>query len=263
MLFFSSDRPGGQGKRDIWLSRMEEDGKWGQPKNLGEVINTTEDEQGPYFIQSKDILVFASNQNGGLGGLDFHQSLLYEGIWSKSVPIYEINSPSNEAGFSEAIIENQYFISKKIGDPNQDLQIHSVIIPDYCWIKKPQAPQPEIVPLKPSPIFELSFEDIQFKINQSELPMDIPLSLQNLVEFLTANIHQHIEIHGHTDEVGNAIANVKLSERRALSVKTFLVNHGIEPSRILTKGFGNTKPKIKNASIEQRKANRRIEIILP
>ena len=55
--------------------------------------------------------------------------------------------------------------------------------------------------------------------------MEVPISLQNLVEFLTANIHQHIEIHGHTDEVGNSIANVKLSERRALSVKTFLVNH--------------------------------------
>ena len=109
----------------------------------------------------------------------------------------------------------------------------------------------------------MSFEDIQFKINQSELPIEVPISLKNLVEFLTSNMHQHIEIHGHTDEVGNSIANVKLSERRALSVKKFLVNHGIEPSRILTKGFGNTKPKIKNASIEQRKANRRIEIILP
>jgi outer membrane protein OmpA-like peptidoglycan-associated protein len=89
------------------------------------------------------------------------------------------------------------------------------------------------------------------------------VSLKNLVEFLTANIQQNIEIHGHTDEVGNSVDNIKLSERRALSVKKFLVNHGIEASRITTKGFGNTKPKIKNASIEQRKANRRIEIILP
>jgi outer membrane protein OmpA-like peptidoglycan-associated protein len=208
-------------------------------------------------------LVFASNQIGGLGGLDFHQSLIYEGTWSKSVPIYEINSPSNEAGFSEAIFENQYFISKKVVDPNQDLQIHSVIIPDYCWIKKPVAPKPEIVQLKPLPIFEFSFEDIQFKINRAELPLDVPVSLKNLVEFLTANIQQNIEIHGHTDEVGNSVDNIKLSERRALSVKKFLVNHGIEASRITTKGFGNTKPKIKNASIEQRKANRRIEIILP
>jgi outer membrane protein OmpA-like peptidoglycan-associated protein len=263
MLFFSSDRPNGQGKRDIWLSEMGDDGKWGQPKNLGDVINTTEDEQGPYFIQSKDILVFATNQKGGLGGLDFHQSLLYQGIWSKSVPIYEINSQANEAGFSEGIIENQYFISKKVADPNQDLQIHSVIIPDYCWIKKPLAPKLEIVPVKSTSFFELSFEDIQFKINQSELPITTPTSLQNLVEFLKNNAHQNIEIHGHTDEVGNSIANVKLSEKRALSVKTFLVNHGIEPSRIFTKGFGNTKPKIKNASVEQRKANRRIEIILP
>ena len=77
MLFFSSDRPGGQGKRDIWMSKMEEDGKWGQPKNLGELLNTPEDEQGPYFIQSKDILVFASNQKGGLGGLDFYQSFYF------------------------------------------------------------------------------------------------------------------------------------------------------------------------------------------
>ena len=75
-------------------------------------------------------------------------------------------------------------------------------------------------------------------------------------------MNQHIEIHGHTDEVGNSASTVRLSERRALSVKTFLVKRGIDAVRILTKGFGNTKPKIKNASIEQRKANRRIEIIL-
>jgi outer membrane protein OmpA-like peptidoglycan-associated protein len=150
-----------------------------------------------------------------------------------------------------------------VGDPNQDLQIHSVMIPDYCWIKKPYIPKPENFDLKPTPFFELSFEDIQFKINQSELPHEIPLSLQNLVEFLTNNVQKHIEIHGHTDEVGNSVANIKLSEKRALSVKTFLVNHGIEAGRISTKGFGDTKPKIKNASIEQRKANRRIEIILP
>jgi outer membrane protein OmpA-like peptidoglycan-associated protein len=262
MLFFSSDRPAGHGKRDIWLSFIENDGTWGLPKNLGEGINTSEDEQGPYFIQSKDILVFSSNQKGGLGGLDFHQSLIYEGIWSKSVPIYEINSPFNEAGFSEGIFNDQYFISKKVSDPNQDLQIHRVDIPDYCWIKKPFVPKPELSIL-PSPKLELNFEDIQFRINLAILPQETPLSLLNLIEFLNKNLDQNIEIHGHTDEVGNTVANLRLSERRALTVKTFLIHHGIDPKRILTKGFGNTKPKIKNANLEQRKANRRIEIILP
>lgn len=263
MLFFSSDRIGGHGKRDIWLSKIEKDGKWSSPKNLGEGINTTEDEQGPYLIQSKDILIFSSNQKGGLGGLDFYQSLFYDDLWSKSVPIQEINSPTNEAGFCEGIYENQYFISKKVSDSTQDLLVHSVIIPEICWIKKPFIPKQEIIVAKQIPFFDSSFDDIQFKINRAELPNDIPLSLKKLVDFLTQNSQKHIQIHGHTDEIGNSVANLKLSERRALSVKIFLVNHGIDPTRILIKGFGNTKPKNKNANLEQRKANRRIEIILP
>ena len=264
-LFFSSDRPGGEGKRDIWFTERTEDGKWGIPKNLGKQINSPEDEQGPYFMDERGILVFSTNQKGGKGGLDFHQSLWDEKVWSASVAIKEINSPSNDAGFSEGINPNSYFISRKVVDEVQDIQIQSIEIPEFCWLKKPPIIQAPILITKPAPIEfqKLHFEDIQFENNKSDLPFVTPQCLLDLVSYLFQNPSKSIEIHGHTDEVGNAQANLSLSDRRANSVKTYLVDQGISSDRIKTIAFGNSKPKMKAITAEARKINRRIEIILP
>lgn len=264
-LFFSSDRPGGEGKRDIWFTERTEDGKWGIPKNLGKQINSPEDEQGPYFMDERGILVFSTNQKGGQGGLDFHQSLWDEKVWSASVAIKEINSPSNDAGFTEGINPNSYFISRKVVDEVQDIQIQSIEIPEFCWLKKPPIiPAPILIAkLGPIEFQKLHFEDIQFENNKSDLPFVTPQCLLDLVSYLFQNPSKSIEIHGHTDEVGNAQANLSLSDRRANSVKTYLVDQGISGDRIKTIAFGNSKPKIKAVTAEARKINRRIEIILP
>ncbi len=264
-LFFSSDRPGGEGKRDIWLTERGTDGKWGIPKNLGKKINSSEDEQGPYYMDERAILVFSTNQKGGKGGLDFHQSLWDGKIWSESVAIKEINSTSNDAGFSEGIHENQYYISRKVNDSIQDIQIQSVEIPEFCWLKKPVDLPPPILVAKPAPIEfqKLHFEDIQFENNKSDLPFVTPACLLDLVSYLFQNPTKSIEIHGHTDEVGNAQSNLSLSDRRANSVKKYLMDQGIAGERIKTIAFGNSKPKIKAKTAEARKINRRIEIILP
>ena len=264
-LFFSSDRPGGEGKRDIWFTERTEDGKWGIPKNLGKQINSPEDEQGPYFMDERGILVFSTNQKGGQGGLDFHQSLWDEKVWSASVAIKEINSPSNDAGFTEGINPNSYFISRKVVDEVQDIQIQSIEIPEFCWLKKPPIIPEPILIAKPGPIEfqKLHFENIQFENNKSDLPFVTPQCLLDLVSYLFQNPSKSIEIHGHTDEVGNAQANLSLSDRRANSVKTYLVDQGISSDRIKTIAFGNSKPKMKAITAEARKINRRIEIILP
>ena len=68
-----------------------------------------------------------------------------------------------------------------------------------------------------------------------------------------------VAIYGHTDNVGGAKYNMKLSVGRANSVKQYLVTKGIEPSRIVTRGFGYTKPIADNATAEGRAKNRRIE----
>ena len=82
------------------------------------------------------------------------------------------------------------------------------------------------------------------------------------MKFLNENSQQKIEIRGHTDEVGQAKANQILSEKRANAIKQYLVNQGIEASRIQTKGLSFLKPKVAPIQAEARKLNRRIEIVL-
>ena len=68
-----------------------------------------------------------------------------------------------------------------------------------------------------------------------------------------------IEIGGHTDDVGPDAANLTLSQRRAAAVADYLVSKGIEASRLVSKGYGETTPLVANDSDENRTRNRRIE----
>ena len=69
-----------------------------------------------------------------------------------------------------------------------------------------------------------------------------------------------ISIYGYTDDVGTAEYNVKLSERRAQAVRDYLVQSGLDPKIITTKGFGKSDPRVHGDSAADRAANRRVEI---
>jgi outer membrane protein OmpA-like peptidoglycan-associated protein len=69
-----------------------------------------------------------------------------------------------------------------------------------------------------------------------------------------------IEVGGHTDNVGNDAANQLLSEERANAVRDFLIAHGIEASRVVAKGYGETRPVATNDTDEGRALNRRTEV---
>ncbi|MBL4706863.1 MAG: OmpA family protein [Flavobacteriales bacterium] len=68
-----------------------------------------------------------------------------------------------------------------------------------------------------------------------------------------------MEVSGHTDNVGNATANLSLSKNRANSVKEYLISGGIEASRLNSKGYGANKPISDNSTVEGRAKNRRTE----
>ncbi|PKN32403.1 MAG: OmpA family protein [Deltaproteobacteria bacterium HGW-Deltaproteobacteria-20] len=71
-----------------------------------------------------------------------------------------------------------------------------------------------------------------------------------------------VRIEGHTDNVGQAAANLKLSGERALAVRTWLVNKGIDGKRLISVGFGDLKPVADNKTDEGRAQNRRTEFIV-
>lgn len=264
-LYFSSDRPGGLGKRDIWMSEKDVQGRWKMAINLGSQINSSDDEQGPYWLEEPEVLVYSSDKKGGKGGLDFYQSQSENKQWKIPVNISELNSSGNEAGICLGILENEYFISRnKVGQVTED-ELHRITIPTSIWLIKKTAPiQVEpVVPEVPKIKFQdVSFDDIQFASNQWTIPTPIPASLNKLIKFLHENPQQRIEIRGHTDEVGQAKSNQILSEKRANSIKLYLITQGIEANRIQTKGLSFLKPKVAPNQAEARKWNRRIEIVL-
>jgi outer membrane protein OmpA-like peptidoglycan-associated protein/tetratricopeptide (TPR) repeat protein len=99
-LFFSSDRTGGVGGFDIWYAPMKDDGTVGEPKNVGSAINTTGDEQAPFYQSSSSTLVFSSNGQLGMGGYDLFAATGSETSW-KSVENmgYPVNSSRDDIYF--------------------------------------------------------------------------------------------------------------------------------------------------------------------
>lgn len=121
-LFFSSDMPGSVGGKDIWMVTKSGRGKtWGDPVNLGPVINTEDDEMFP-TIHEDGTLYFASNGHVGLGGTDIFMAKGSAQEWGNPV---NMKSPINSHGDDFAIIfgkdkESGYFSSNRDGGKGQD-----------------------------------------------------------------------------------------------------------------------------------------------
>lgn len=97
-LYFISNRPGGKGKFDIWMSQLDVNKRWGQPINLGDSINTTEDELAPFIHYDNNTLYFSSEGHLGMGGSDLFMSRKNKnGEWQEAKNLgYPINTYFNE-----------------------------------------------------------------------------------------------------------------------------------------------------------------------
>jgi len=125
-LYFASERPGGFGGRDIWVSRKQTDGSWGPPKNLGKNINTELDEDAPFIHPDGVTLFFSSEGWNSMGGSDIFYSTLNLADSTWSIPInlgYPINSPDDDRYYVlNADGSRGYFSSnRKGGYGQQDL----------------------------------------------------------------------------------------------------------------------------------------------
>jgi len=100
-LFFVSDRPGGMGGYDIWMSEPGPDGEWAEPVNLGKTINTEGWEGNVFIAPDGETLYFSSNGHGGFGGADVFRSILRDGEWSRPENMGEkINTTGNDTYFT-------------------------------------------------------------------------------------------------------------------------------------------------------------------
>jgi len=97
-IYFSSDRPGGMGGSDIYISHKMPDGTWGEPLNAGKNINTPDNEEGPFIHPDDETLYFSSDGDQSIGGFDIFKSKKQEnGEWGKTENIgYPINTPADD-----------------------------------------------------------------------------------------------------------------------------------------------------------------------
>lgn len=99
-VYFSSDRPGGYGGLDIYMSTKQPDGSWNTPQNLGPLINTEGHEDSPFIHPDLQTLFFSSDGHPGLGGYDVFKSEWVNGEWQQPENMgYPINSPDNNFHF--------------------------------------------------------------------------------------------------------------------------------------------------------------------
>ena len=131
MIYFSSDRPGGFGGKDIWVAFREgKSEKFSRPQNLGPVVNTPGDEMFP-FLRADTLLYFASDGHPGIGGLDiFSTQIDTGGLWGRPV---NVGTPINSAFDDFAIVfhpreERGFFSSNRSGRRSKE-DIYSFIIP--------------------------------------------------------------------------------------------------------------------------------------
>lgn len=108
-------------------------------------------------------------------------------------------------------------------------------------------------------LFEKALQGVQFETGKSVLKPNSFAILNNVVKVMIENPTYKLYILGHTDNVGDAAKNLKLSQERAAAVEKFLESKGVNTLRVRSEGFGDTKPAYDNTTTEGKTKNRRVE----
>ena len=339
-LYFVSDRKSGFGRRDIWISTIDDHGQWTRAVNAGKEINSQYDEISPFIHANNSTLYFASNGLPGFGGYDIFFAEFDSAHWSAprnlGAPIndnedqfslfitadgkkgYYAHEETLESGVSRSRIfevsippESQLkyrsnYVKGIITDKVSHLPLSASIelinirnnkvaslvesdsvTGEYLMVltqgaeyalyvnkeaylfKSYNFNYSEISDFKPI-VVDIQLEkategstavlnNIFFDVDKFELKEKSTPELQKLIRFLNGNPGVRVEIGGHTDNSGSDEYNRQLSEKRAMSVYSFLTESGIDKKRLLLKGYGPDRPIASNDSEEGRQLNRRIE----
>jgi tetratricopeptide (TPR) repeat protein len=265
-LYFASRGHIGMGGSDLYVTRMDENGNWSKPENLGYPINTKYDENSLMVGPDGEVAFFASDRKGGYGDLDIYmfdmpesmkptKTLYFEGLvydieTRKPVPgkfqLIDIET-GKEIIYSEADkLTGEFMVSLPV---NREYALN-VSYPGYTFFSKNfNMTNPEgleaihmdvpLVPIHNGDI-GIPLANVFFDLNRATLRPKSFVELDKLVSFLEKNPKVKIEIGGHTDSRGSN--NQVLSENRAKAVYDYVVSKGIDASRMTHKGYGSSKP---------------------
>ena len=282
-LYFASNGRIGMGGFDIFMTRMNDDSTWTEPKNLGYPINTFNDEMG-LIIESNGQKAYFSAIRDKSNGKDIFSFDIYESIRPDPVSylkgkVYDketgkllkadyelINLSSNQITIKNSTDGAGNFLVCLPSGYNYGINVNKegylFYSENFMFEGEHTVVEPFIKKISLSPIKvgeKVLLTNVFYEVDSWELKKESTLELDNLVKLLTDNKDVTIEIGGHTDVTGSAEYNLDLSEKRALSVVNYLIKKGISADRLKHKGYGNTLPISDNMSAEGRKLNRRTE----
>ncbi len=272
------------GKEDLYIS-TKSNGKWQNPKHLGNVINSSGFEISPFLSADKKTLYFSSTGFGGQGDADIFYSTRLDDSWDNwSIPQNlgtAINSPYFDAYFVIHNNETAYFSSNRGSELNEIFQAK-------IQIKKEEVPIATVTKeniekisiqlkkdlnglvsnsgLKGVNVKEddsdllPSYEVIYFNTASAELSTESRKKLQKVIEVLNEREDLILDIVGHTDETGNVGFNAILSEKRAEEVKKYLVFYQVDASRLAIKAVGETQT-LADGEVDELRWDRRAELI--
>lgn len=299
-LYFASKGHVGMGGSDLYLSRRQADGSWGQAQNLGYPINTEADESGlvvDFFAQKA---YMASNRLGGYGGMD----IFCFDLPAQAAPraVYSLNGTVTDAKTGKPMAANIEILDlgdgiekeatgRVVANTSSDdvdgrysitlvqgrdyavnvsakgYLFHSSTMYTSYGLEEGTTRSDLVVAhdIQMQPIEKgasIRLDNIFFDVASSELVDMSHVELDKLVDLLGKNPSLRVEIGGHTDNVGSEADNQKLSEARAKAVYDYLVEHNIEAGRLAYKGYGESRPVADNATDEGRRLNRRTEMTI-
>jgi OmpA-OmpF porin, OOP family len=286
-LYFSSNRPGGLGDNDIWMTKRLDSTwtKWADPQNLGSPINTpdwdaffTLDAGGEYayLTSSQDsygesdivrvkllererpdpVVLVSGNVYNKKTNEPLSASLQYETLPDGVEAGNGISNP-DDGSFKIVLPYDKNYSIRATADKffaiSENLNLDSFVKAGYKEIHKDLY----LVPIEIGQVVRLN--NVFFDFDKWDLRPESFMELDRVVKLLKENPAIVIEMSAHTDSRGSDDYNYKLSDNRARSVMEYIIAHGIDSTRITSQGYGETKPVATNETDDGRQLNRRVE----
>ncbi len=129
-MYIASNRPGGEGELDIWVSKKTEEGSWDPPVNCGNVINTLYDENTPFYDPTTNALLFSSVGHISMGGYDVFRSVYRNGSWTNPIGMPFAFNTSMENTFFILNNNGPGFITSLYDEKNNSRNIYSIVAED-------------------------------------------------------------------------------------------------------------------------------------